>query len=77
MMTRRKDYPTEQKTIRSAAMLQAGISLFMTFFIVLWSWNNPADFIIYIGIDPSALKIPGPGSWQQLRPSATLPARPA
>lgn len=31
----------------------------MTFFIVLWSWNNPAGFIGYIGIDPSALKIPG------------------
>lgn len=59
MMTRRKNYPTEQKTMRSAAMLLAGISLFMTFFIALWSWNNPAGFIGYIGIDPSALKIPG------------------
>lgn len=59
MMTRRKNYPTEQKTMRSAAILLAGISLFMTFFIVLWSWNNPAGFIRYIGIDPSALKIPG------------------
>ena len=58
MMTRRKNYPTEQKTMRSAAMLLAGISLFMTFFIALWSWNNPASFIRYIGIDPSALKIP-------------------
>lgn len=58
-MTRRKNYPTEQKTMRSAAMLLAGISLFMTFFIVLWSRNNPAGFIGYIGIDPSALKIPG------------------
>ena len=58
-MTRRKNYPTEQKTMRSAAMLLAGISLFMTFFIALWSWNNPAGFIGYIGIDPSALKIPG------------------
>lgn len=28
-------------------------------FIALWSWNNPAGFIGYIGIDPSALKIPG------------------
>ena len=35
MMTRRKNYPTEQKTMRSAAVLLAGISLFMTFFIAL------------------------------------------
>lgn len=48
----------EQKTKRLTGMILIGISIFMTFFILLWGINNPVGFIRYIGINHTALNIP-------------------
>ena len=39
-------------------MILIGISIFMTFFILLWGIHNPVGFIKSIGINHTALKIP-------------------
>lgn len=43
---------------RTAFYLLAGISAFMTFFLAIWSVNNPRGFISFIGINKTVLEIP-------------------
>lgn len=43
---------------RAAFCLLAGISAFMTFFLVIWHVNNPRGFVSSIGINKTALGIP-------------------
>lgn len=46
-----------KRQYRTAFYLLAGISAFMTFFLVIWLVSNPCGFISSIGINKTALEI--------------------